>query len=432
MKQKFTLGLVSIVLTFTACNSAEDVNAPNLNEEEGLEMVMTPQEALEAAQRAASEFYPAQSRSNGMTASINNVKPVYKSLSRTDADMAFYVVNFDNDNGFAFINPNKYGAEVIGISDKGNYNLTDKSKNPEGLNDMVDYIVATSVGAGGMNPPTIYPGLKPWYDTVDTLLYDIVEPKVEATWNQTGYFGKHCSNGIAGCVPVAVGMSLSYLGGPENIKLNFANAPVSKIDLPWSLLKYVGHPQIYESGSFTDVNGFSAKDLVGLLLRELGHRMGSVYYDEYSSGGVRTGTQFEQIQLLISNLMAGTSSYCMEVVGYTSKFSVPKNTIKNNIAIVTAKRANGNAHAWIADGYRDVEIKYSSTIESTTTGIATTESETVKYYYVHMNWGWGGVANGYFDPNVLDTNKILIKDYKNLGNADVCYDHDFHYLYVVK
>lgn len=65
-----------------------------------------------------------------------------------------------------------------------------------------------------------------------------------------------------------------------------------------------------------------------------------------------------------------------------------------------------NGHAWVIDGYK--EIEWYRVGEQDDVEVSRTHTSTSKY--VHCNWGWGGLANGWFVSGAFDVSNAYSYD----------------------
>ncbi|MCQ2226307.1 MAG: C10 family peptidase [Bacteroidales bacterium] len=136
---------------------------------------------------------------------------------------------------------------------------------------------------------------------------------------------------------------------------------------------------------------------IGRLLQVIGEKIGIKYGCDGSSGYTS-----KAIALMKS---LGYSSD--NVAPYT--FSAVKASIDNGSIVMAEGFSDKSGHAWNYDGYlqkkRDVRTTIYTLIESKKGISRETKTVTSCEYsdYVHINWGWSGIDNGYYLSNVFDT-----------------------------
>ncbi len=198
-----------------------------------------------------------------------------------------------------------------------------------------------------------------------------VNPLLKSTWNQTGGYATHVSNGYAGCVAVAVGQ----------------------------IMRYYEYPLLYNWGAMAYNY---ATDMTALFLAEVGEKVG-MKYEEGSSG---------------SNIDKACSA--LKGYGYT-KSNIIKHSSSSVQLCLNQQRPvymrgvdqNEGGHAWVCDGYKKTERRYYCDVMALDGGVWDHEK---KFYYrsvyykcvdrsdtyYHMNWGWGGSEDGYFYENAVN------------------------------
>ena len=202
MKKIFFVALAAFGLW--ACSSQEEPQVPVLNEsmpQTELYYARTPEEARLCALDAYSRFYGV-SRS---TPKIKNVRTFSSSRGRSseNIDTAFYIVNLDNNDGYAVIAANRSIEPVLAITESGNIESLDSVESPgakiffdelfslnanpifqgKPINDSISTIQPnpwwTGSGDNGENPNPV-----PQYKTEVTITHDDVAPRAPYSWGQ--------------------------------------------------------------------------------------------------------------------------------------------------------------------------------------------------------------------------------------------------------
>lgn len=304
--------------------------------------------------------------------------------------------------------------------------------NPPGLEMLIDeyqnisqQFVNKAVPRDTLQPPFIY---EEWEFVTDTLFNEMVEPKVKATWSQGGYFGEYCPNYIVGCGPLALGAALTIFQPFQTLQLTFPNAPTSQIALPWTEMAKLGNTNsIFINADVADVTA--------LYLRQIGHLMKAEYSTLYNEMGEGTYTVIDNNRAVAQSLCAGTNLSVSSVTENLKNTSPDRYTIRDGIIIMRGdtgefEEKSNYGHAWIVDGYKYLKIK-DELYSISGLGIRTLkETNIYESYYIHINWGWGGKSNGYFDitlKSIFDTSKPRISDDKNQENANVTFKSNYRY-----
>lgn len=420
MKKLF---LFASAIMVWSCSSNEP-NLTNVTKNTALVAgdVITPGEATDIAIEAYGDFFKEKSRS-GVTVDKNIIAVSSQSfrVSRSGADTVLYIVNFKDDMGFAIVNALRQGDALIGISDQGNYNNVNHDENPPGLEMFLDECQRLS--ANTVAKVSVIDSPRDGYERLDimtdTLINDVVEPKVSTKWSQNFFYGQYCPNGITGCAPLALGMALSAFKQPYYIDLTFPGAPYSKMYIQWDNI-IVLNPRL------SMMDNEHVEQNVALLLRELGHLMNADYSkpeatyiynlsfcaDAAKSVGLTCGLKVSEVDDNLSSVPAYTPD------------------IKKGVVIMKGRDEEKEIqHAWILDGYIYEKIRDTYII---TRADGTREIDDIvewTHYYVHINWGWGGRSNGYFNlsynNNKISTTNPHKLDYIFSGKEDYVFNDKF-------
>lgn len=68
---------------------------------------------------------------------------------------------------------------------------------------------------------------------------------------------------------------------------------------------------------------------------------------------------------------------------------------------IAGGRGGGNRHAWVIDGSMTQRRSVQKMVNSAPSGSPTTEER----FLLHCNFGWGGVADGYYFSDLFDPGK---------------------------
>ena len=381
-----------------------------------------------------------------------------------------YVVNYSGDAGFAIISADTRLVDVLAYSDYGN--ITDTLDNPgvklfmSGVYDYADYMLnylpekGDSVAVHGMVLPknsattasngytgqktlsaiTEYPYVNenPYYPPDDDGYYyrmEIVEeqsdwtgtvkgPFVEVKWGQWIPFNNYMPGGCwgvnapAGCVPTAMAQIMSYYEWPILISSDF---------FQWPMLKYYKTDR-----DFIDNASQDAIHRVATLFKELG----TLVNITYNCGGSNASFTDANAAFNTNTLGYNTDG----IISYSP--SQVRTDLRNNRPVFVGghKENDETGHVWVVDGYKDqqcvwTELAYWYRYEGGDTPeelivIDTLRAELFPRNYVHCNWGWEGMNNGWFYDNILlnpqsvfQTNKPEEKDpdttYGNRGQYSI-------------
>ena len=266
-------------------------------------------------------------------------------------DAAVYV--FNADDAFVIVSGDDSTMPVLGYSDKGCYDVNNV---PDGLKAILRYyqqeVKRFSTSTRG--------------ETIT--IHEPVAPLIKTLWKQSAPYNNMCpmdtvknKRSVTGCVATAVAQVMYYHQHPTAYE--------------WDKMKL-------EYGS--NETGESA-DAVAKLMADLGTAFNMEYSSTSSSADMSIGSEI----LRYDYGYASTTEY-VNRYDFTAKEwdELIYNEIKSarpvllgGVSVSPADSLVG--HAFILDGYDD------------------------KGYY-HVNWGWGGLSDGFFQLSVLNPDQQSI------------------------
>jgi len=214
-----------------------------------------------------------------------------------------------------------------------------------------------------------------------------VSPMLKTTWNQSIYYNTYCPGGsVTGCVATAMAQIMKYWNYPSR-----GTGSYSYTDMPYGKLSADFTATSYNWSAMTNALTSSSttvqKNAVALLMSQLGISVATQYGTTGSASWV---LQLDNpggpcAQSAYVNYFGYNSSTILGVkkANYTSAtwIAMMKNDLNAGRPIQYEGFGTEGGHTWVCDGYNMFSL-------------------------FHMNWGWGGVDNGYFSINVLNPNGI--------------------------
>lgn len=341
------------------------------------------------------------------SAPSNSVQPAALTRSTVEGDLLddIYVVNYGYDEGFAILSSDARLPSVFGYSDTGSL-TTETDPNP-GLKIVLEAIPFTVQMLRDSMPQEDYRYVsRP--DLTQTVAR--VNPLLTTKWWQYSPFNENLPNGgcllgkyPVGCVSIAMAQIMTYHGYP---------AVVGGVTHNWA--QYRNYTKA-EDIPYSAVSALAA----------LGGDIAQNVIVTYSCDG--SGSTIQKAR-------SGFIKY-----GYTGgiianySFGVVKEDLNESLPLfMSGVDLQNNGHAWVIDGYVEL-AKYAeewldtkdmdgNLISSEYRGIVSSAPD----WLVHCNWGWNGLADGYFNSHLLKT------------SAGVDYDQssttlpNYHYAYALK
>lgn len=383
-------------------------------------------EAIEIANNAAQEFFGVTRAAGGRNADVNNVDIITSSLTRSSGsnDTLLYIVNYEDNNGFAVISAKKDADALLAVTEQGSY--TPDSENI-GFNMFMD--MAQAYAAKSILPPgveeggTLFP-IKEYKETFDTIANITVLPKVEVQWGQGEFEGAYSPNMYSGCSNTAMAQILSYFCYPTQIEITFQEGNNYFLSLDWDAIKMHNR----RHWNFYCYANTDAHNALGLLCRQLGVLNNSIYYDD------ATSTNYENVHSTFSSL-----GYTVSSINDYESSSLTDILNSDKIIFMRGRTYNSETndyigHAWVVDGARKLSVTCSSWTRNLGNGfweLLSQSTSTDEYY--HMNWGYDGNCNGYFNAGVFAPGQAQIYDNTSLGftnKNDSNYKFDAKYFWV--
>lgn len=370
-------------------------------------------EAITIAIDAAERLYPTQSRGYGHTASVKNVKSVTNPLSRAgENDTLLYVVNFDNEEGYAIIPAPNIDKKVLAVVENGSYDPEKGSDNP-GFNYFMEAAKSYTANAAKNIKDSIiivFPGeLHPAFDSrTDTIAHYQIKPRLEGMeWGQTGIYNVFCPkigavNAAAGCVPTAIASIITGVkkvsDGTSSFSFTFPDNTFGTQNINWNELslhkrQFITYTRnngtkVYQQQLCNENYPYNAHNLIAALMRQIG-------YDGNANYGVSsTPVAKNKCKSLLEKYLAGHK---------ISKFRDFKfDTAKTSLNLCILFMA-GDGHAWVADGYDQLDYHYYFAKWDFQNKVWIVEKNAnFSDRLIHFCWGWDGVDDGYFEGEVFN------------------------------
>lgn len=322
-------------------------------------------------------------------------KPATRSAEGTE--VSFYLINYEDNEGFAMVSTDSRATPVYAYSDEGNLTAEDLETNPalqifmDGSIEQYQIEVASNID--------IYEPIE-WPDSSnrDVLKYPIVEYKgglyyegetsetitkeklLTTYWNQGSPYGDDCPNGVGGCGPVAAAQIMAYHKHPA---------------------QFGGY--VYNWDAMTADSELTSESTGAIDAAKLIHQIGEDAFANYDIG--RTGTNIDNMR----------NTFCNFYYSCESPVSYDINRIIENIDSrqpIYIRGDNGTVgHAWVIDGY-SIYNQYTTYYYTYAPYDVFESIATSSTYYYHCNFGWGLVMdqitnNGYYLRSSFEYNNNL-------------------------
>ena len=294
-------------------------------------------------------------------------------------DAYYYIFNNGNDAGFVIVAGDDCVEDVLGYADNGTFNAEEMPDNLrawlESYAEQIEWARANAAYASQQNNGDV------------EIARRVIAPLVTAHWNQYdpynlkcplygagGTSGERC---VTGCVAVAMSQVMYYHRWP---KAACAAIPSYKSNSTIGLLPELPSmtfdwDKMSDNYAIIPNEGDARREAVAWLFRYTGQSV-EMNYTPNGSGGITTYIpsalkDYFGYKNLASYIKRDDFSCAdwFEMIYHELSMSRP--------VIYAADTYSGGAHAFVCDGYDGHEM-------------------------FHINWGWGGLADGYYRLQALN------------------------------
>ena len=315
---------------------------------------------------------------------------------------AYYVFNNGDDRGFTIVSGDDLLPEIVGYSDRGTFTTENM---PVQLKDFLDgykHMVADllsgdshakSVVMERNNQLLTAPGSSPVHTPLlGTIVWDQGSPFNNLTPMKNG------AHSVTGCVATALAQIMAYYKYPSAL---MEDIPAYTTSTNGYEMPSISKGQIYDWDNILDtyLNSSEYNDTQALEVAKLMLHVGCALKTNYgnSGSGANSSTAGEVLAKYFGYDPDNTTSISRKDVTQQEWNNIIYGELEA-LRPVLVSGSNSIGHAFICDG-------------SDSNGL------------FHINWGWGGRYNGYFDITTLCQYQAGIiggDDGFNRGNSIVC------------
>ena len=307
----------------------------------------------------------------------------------------FYIFTRGNDNGFVIVAADDCVQPILGYSTNSRF-ITPL---PDHVFSFLNRYEQEISYYKGNNISATSEITQLWETLLDGTytpkLTTVVAPLLSTTWDQAPYYNNLCPTGangehaVTGCVATATAQVMKYWNWPINGVGNHSYTDVNfgpqSADFSATTYNWLQMPnELNESSTPAQVNA------VATLMYHIGVAV-EMGYGFASTGGSGAATNsFGSSYPSAENALKNYFKYENDLQSI-SKNDVPEvdwiSTLKNELdaerPVIESGSGDGGGHAFVCDGYDDNN-------------------------QFHINWGWGGLCDGYFAHNALNPSEVGI------------------------
>lgn len=321
--------------------------------------------------------------------SITAVSPFQIQLKKTEkvnSDKYFHVFNAGDNHGFVIVSANERAKTILGYSTEGNFDVQNL---PENLQKWLS-VYANEIESLELLPETSQSvSAKIIQNTTENSVFaaSVLPLLKNIKWNQNSPYNLLCpiidstnnTRAAVGCGATALAMVMKYYNWPLNgTGSNSYTTETLKIPLSVDFSKtqydWANMTGIYNSAS-TEVQ----KNAVATLMY---HAAVAVNMDFNKSSSSYT-TDIARALFKYFSYDTNVQVYIRNFYNNSEWNNLIKTELNNNRPVLYNGQADDSGHIFVCDGYDENGL-------------------------YHINWGWGGISDGYFELSALNPSDLGI------------------------
>ncbi len=288
----------------------------------------------------------------------------------TNGQNCLYVFNSNQEQGFVIVAADDQANEILGYSDNGSFTLTDMPDNLRAwLGTYIDQI--SYIKRNNLKKPATTASAQ-YSKEVKPLLGNI-------QWNQDSPFNDQCpvydisSRCATGCVATAMAQVMYYNRWPEQGVGSHTYAPSimygKTLTADYANTRYNWDAMLPQY----DANSSDAScEAVAQLMLHCGISVDM----QYSSSSGAASLPVPQALVKYFDYDRGIAYRTRQNYSSTEWQSIIIDELDNNRPLIAMGTSSSGGHCFVFDGYD-------------------------RNGFIHVNWGWGGMSNGYFRTSAL-------------------------------
>ena len=360
-----------------------------------------------------------------------------RAAEATEDTPLVYLFNFDNDEGFALVSGDTRVGGILAFVEEGNLDPKKGIENP-GFAIFLEhadiyYRLKTGLplpNVEGQNTNTRSED-DPWEDYDPDIDADYVEYSewtdrgvtsgyiLPCKWSQGYPLNRYCKTAdgqqaLVGCVAIAVGQIMYR---------HAHNYTYNGTYYDWDTIFY------YKSASNYNEE---ALDMAARLVADLGRPenldmdYGVNASGAYNSNVARTFANFGYTRTGSSSTTSGYYTANGPIYVSGTRLNTSSSPDYNPLGIYSTE-SNYSSHAWIIDASLEQERAVYTYLYNGILAKTEYEYRTL----CHCNWGWGGLADGYYMGDLFQLNECVIPD-TSVYNSSNHYDRNINYIHGIR
>lgn len=317
-------------------------------------VTLAAQVSHEEARLKATQFMASRYAAARGTTAVPNMKMVLD-------QHAYFVFNIGSGDGFVIVSGDDRAPAILGYSDTGSFEPQNMPDNMraflQGYADEMAGMAGCTVAAGTTGA-TGMAGKVLTSRSPQRTVRSSITPLLTTQWNQRSPYNDQCptigsKHAVTGCVATALAQVMNYHQYPIAATAAVNGLPSTTFD--WNQMR----------------DSYSAGD-DGTEVAKLMHYCGVAVQMSYGADA-SSAVSAKSVSALVDyfDYDAGAKFVNRSGFGYSDWVTLLYNELSNHRPVLMGGQSTGGGHAFVCDGYDEDD-------------------------FFHINWGWGGLSNGYF------------------------------------
>lgn len=379
--------LVSVVLILASCSKSDndmfEQNMPSSLDNKYFRIGET--EAISIAQKVLRHSSTRGMQSNPEIDYIIDTPSTRTSPFETSDTLA-YIINFDNNGGFVIVSSDNRVYPVLGFSPEGLFSLSNEIAVQNFISNIKSYLTYERDNSPQEVSESHFDGCV------------VISPQVKISLGQDEPWNKYVieehPDCPAGCVAIATALVMSH----SQVILNYHNVKYPMTSILKAINKGNTRNENQQSSSSNKIAGGytpipdieytyeQAVDSMAKIIYHIGKDVNMTYSPE-GSGAFSTNA-FSLCKSLNMTIPSGYATFNInDITQYIND---------DHIVYLRGSDINGKGgHAWVSDGcyFCKDDLDGGKIVET----------------YIHCDWGWNGVCNGYYSGSVFEAGSYNFK-----------------------
>jgi len=298
--------------------------------------------------------------------SFRSVHVTAKANTRASGNEPYYVFNTADNAGFVIVSGDDRTKAILGYSEQG---AIDGNNLPENVAAWLGYY-ADVIASLSDQSPTVR-------DYTASATRKNIQPLIKTAWNQMAPYNNQCvfdgTECLTGCVATAMAQIMNFHKYPK--KAASIAGYTNSFEVPALPAATLSWKNMCDTYAWNETRTAAQNKAVATLMRYCGQSVEM----NYGVGGSAASSEFASMAL-VKYFGYNKSTHVIYRDGYTEEGwedEIYQELAASYPIFYSGLSTTNYGHAFIVDGYKD--------------GL------------YHVNWGWGGLYDGYFVLTVMDS-----------------------------